>query len=172
MTRVLLICLLLTGCSQVTIDDYRGSSPGLDLKTFFDGELSAYGILSDRSGRVTRKFSASISASWNGDEGVLEEHFLFDDGEVQDRTWRLTHLGDNRYTGTAGDVVGNAEGRIAGSVFNWQYRLDVPWQKDSIVLNLDDWLYLVDENHLINRTVMRKFGFRVGELTLVIEKDL
>jgi len=38
------------------------------------------------------------------------------------------------------------------------------------VLNLDDWLYLVEENHLINRTQLRKFGFRVAELTLVIEK--
>ena len=130
----------------------------------------AYGILQDRSGKVTRKFTASIEASWSGEQGTLVEHFVFDDGEEQDRTWTLNHLGDNRYTGTAGDVIGTASGEIAGSAFNWTYQLDVPWGDSSIVLNLDDWLYLVEENHLINRTQLRKFGFRVAELTLVIEK--
>jgi len=165
-----LLLLLLAGCSRIAIDEYAGSTPALDLNTFFDGDLVAYGILQDRSGRVTRKFSATIAASWNGDEGVLDEHFYYDDGEEDTRTWRLTHLGNNRYTGTAGDVVGTASGTIAGSAFNWQYTLDVPWKDGTIALDLDDWLYLVEENHLINRTELRKFGFRVAELTLVIEK--
>jgi len=170
MRAVLLACLLLAGCSQVSIDDYHGTSPELDLRTFFDGDLVAYGILMDRSGKVTRKFTATILASWEGDAGRLEEHFLFDDGEEQYRTWQLQAEGSNLYTGTAGDVVGTARGRIAGSAFNWEYQLEVPWRDDSIVVNLDDWLYLVDDIHLINRTTLRKFGFRVGELTLVIEK--
>lgn len=170
--RILLVILMLlpAACSQVSVEDYRDTRPALDLKTFFDGELAAYGIVTDRAGKVTRKFSASITASWNGNVGTLEEHFIYDDGEEQDRTWRLEYHGDNRYTGTAGDVVGTAAGETAGSAFNWQYALEVPWRDDSIVLNLDDWLYLVDANHLINRTRLTKFGFRVAELTLVIEK--
>lgn len=167
---IMFVLPILSGCSQVSIESYEGTSPALDLKTFFDGDLMAYGILQDRSGKVTRKFTASIEASWSGEQGTLVEHFVFDDGEEQDRTWTLNHLGDNRYTGTAGDVIGTANGKIAGSAFNWTYQLDVPWGDGSIVLNLDDWLYLVEENHLINRTQLRKFGFRVAELTLVIEK--
>lgn len=171
MMRILLLgILLLTGCSRISVEDYQASRPVLDLKTFFNGELTAYGILQDRAGRVTRKFRATIDASWNGDNGVLEEHFYFDDGEEEMRTWRLVHHGNNRYTGEAGDVVGTASGSTAGSAFNWQYQLEVPWNDGSIVLNLDDWLYLVEKDHLINRTVLKKFGFRVAELTLVIEK--
>lgn len=162
--------LVLAGCSRVSLDDYTGSAPALDLKRFFDGELVAYGILQDRAGRVTRKFTATIDASWEGEVGTLVEHFVYDDGEEDDRTWQLTHLGNNRYAGTAGDVVGTASGAIAGAAFNWQYRLEVPWRDGSIVLNLDDWLFLVDDEHLINRTDLRKFGFKVGELSLVIEK--
>jgi hypothetical protein len=167
---VLLLAFLAAGCTRVSIDDYAGSNPALNLKEFFDGELRAYGILQDRSGRVTRKFEATITAYWRGEEGKLEEHFVFDDGEEQDRTWTLVHIGDNRYTGQAGDVVGTASGRVAGSAFNWRYSLDVPWNDGSIVLHLDDWLYLVEQNHLINRTALKKFGFKVAELTLVIEK--
>ena len=164
------LSFLLNACQQVNIEDYQGSSPQLDLQTFFQGDLMAYGILQDRAGKVTRKFSASIEASWEGNTGTLEEHFLFDDGEQQARTWVLTDLGDGRITGTAGDVEGKASGRIVGSVFQWQYQLEVPYNDGTILVNLDDWLYLVDQNHLINKTELKKFGFRVGELTLVIEK--
>jgi hypothetical protein len=166
----LLFAALLSACGSVSVGDYAATSPALDLRDFLNGELRAYGMLQDRSGRMTRRFTATLQGSWNGDEGVLAEVFYFDDGEVQERTWRLRHLGDGRYSGTAGDVVGMAAGSIGGSVFHWQYQLDVPWRDDSIVVNLDDWLYLIDDKHLLNRTTLRKFGFRVGELTLVIEK--
>jgi hypothetical protein len=166
----LLFAVLLSACGSVSVSDYAATSPALDLRDFLNGELRAYGMLQDRAGRMTRRFTATLQGSWNGDEGVLAEVFYFDDGEVQERTWRLSHLGEGRYSGTAGDVVGMAAGSIGGSVFHWQYQLDVPWRDDSIVVNLDDWLYLIDDKHLLNRTTLRKFGFRVGELTLVIEK--
>lgn len=166
----LLFATLLTACGSVSVSDYSNTSPQLDLREFLNGELRAYGMLQDRSGRMTRRFTATLQGSWNGEEGVLAEVFQFDDGEVQERTWRLRHEGDGRYTGTAGDVIGTATGSIGGSVFHWQYQLDVPWRDDSIAVNLDDWLYLVDAQHLLNRTTLTKFGFRVGELTLLIEK--
>jgi hypothetical protein len=167
---VILVSFLLFACSSQNLEHYADTSPALDLKDFFNGELMVYGMLQNRSGIMTRRFTATIDASWEGDQGTLVEEFQFDDGEIQYRTWMLTDLGDNNYQGVAGDVVGEAEGSIVGSVFQWQYQLDVPYGDDSIVLSLDDWLYLIDENHLINKTKLTKFGFRVGELTLVIEK--
>ncbi len=168
-------CLfLLTGyllaCSSPTLKNYEGTLPALNLKEFFNGELKAYGMLQNRSGVMTRRFTASIDASWEGDEGTLIEEFQFDDGEVQYRTWHLRDLGNQQYSGTAGDVIGDARGSIIGSVFQWQYILEVPYSDDTIEVNLDDWLYLIDENHLINKTRLSKFGFKVGELTLLIEK--
>jgi len=166
---ILSFCFV-SACSAPRIDTYSGTSPALDLRTFLKGDLMAYGMLQNRSGQVTRRFVASLQGSWEGETGTLVEHFSFDDGEEQDRTWILTHLGNGQYRGTAGDVVGTAEGRISGSVFQWQYQLDVPWNDGTITVSLDDWLYLIDEGHLLNRTRLTKFGFTVGELTLVIEK--
>ncbi len=162
--------LSLVACSSQRFDDYSSTSPALDLKEFFDGALVAYGMLQNRSGQMTRRFVATIEASWDGDEGTLVEEFQFDDGEIQYRTWTLTDKGNGRYEGTASDVDGLAAGSIVGSVFQWQYALVVPYGDGTINVNLDDWLYLIDEDHLINKTKMTKFGFRVGELTLVIEK--
>lgn len=170
MKFLLLFCLLLTAACSNNVNQYTDTGPPLDLRSFLDGDLMAYGLLQDRSGRMTRRFVATLQGSWNGDTGTLAEEFRFDDGEVQQRNWTLHHLGGGRYTGTAGDVVGTAAGSTAGAVFQWQYRLQVPWREDTIEVTLDDWLYLIDERHLINRTRLSKFGFLVGELTLVIEK--
>lgn len=167
---VLVLLLSLNACSSQNLEQYATTNPSLDLKTFFNGELIAFGMLQNRSGVMTRRFTATIDASWEGDQGTLVEEFLFDDGEIQYRTWNLTDLGNNNYRGVAADVIGEAEGSIVGSVFQWQYTLDVPYGDGTIAVNLDDWLYLIDENHLINKTKLSKFGFKVGELTLVIQK--
>jgi hypothetical protein len=171
--QLILLCCssaVLFSCSSQQLDDYGTTQPALDLKRFFNGNLRAYGMLQNQSGEMTRRFTASIDASWQGDIGLLEETFNFDDGEVQYRTWHLTDHGDGRYSGTAGDVVGEATGSIVGSVFQWQYQLEVPYRDGTITVALDDWLYLIDDDHLINKTDLRKFGFKVGELTLLIEK--
>ncbi|BDX08520.1 DUF3833 domain-containing protein [Planctobacterium marinum] len=161
---------LLIGCSSVDINDYRGSEPNLNLKTFFDGKLKVYGMVQDFSGKVTRRFTADIDASWDGETGTLDELFYFDDGEQQTRIWTLNHLGNGEYNGTAGDVVGVAKGKTVGSVFRWQYELTIPYDGDTLNVKLDDWLYLITEDRLINRTSINKFGLEVGEITLIIEK--
>ena len=46
----------------------------------------------------------------------------------------------------------------------------MPWRDGSIDLRIDDRMYLVDEQTLINESVMYKFGFRVGEILLVIRR--
>jgi hypothetical protein len=166
----LLVCLLLAACSGTRVEHYRATEPVLDLRAFLQGDLRAYGMLQDRSGRVTRRFVATLQASWSGDSGTLVEHFRFDDGETQERTWQLQHLGNGRYVGSAGDVVGAAAGTSAGSAFQWRYQLQIPWNGTSLNVTLDDWLFLIDEQHLLNVTELTKFGFKVGELTLVIEK--
>jgi hypothetical protein len=165
------LVVLLTSCSNVDVSDYSSSEPKLDLREFFNGELRAYGLLQDRSGKMTRRFSATLQGSWQGEQGTLVEHFIFDDGMEQDRTWHLQHLGNGQYQGTAGDVIGTALGNISGSVLQWEYQLLVPWRDTQLAVTLDDWLYLIDQQHLLNKTELRKFGFRVGELTLVIEKE-
>jgi len=37
-------------------------------------------------------------------------------------------------------------------------------------LDMDDWMYLVDEATLLNRTAMSKFGVNVGQVTLAFRK--
>ncbi len=160
--------LLLAGCSA-TMEDYQGETPVLHLDKFFNGQLEAYGMVQDFRGRVVRRFRAEIQASWRGEEGVLDEQFFFDDGEQQSRCWRLSKSG-NHYRGTAGDVIGEAVGMTEGNALNWRYTLAVPVNGKIRHLQLNDWLYLLDDDHLINRATMSKFGIPVGEITLYIHR--
>ena len=157
--------LTLAGCATVDVADYRAERPPLDLAAYFDGTVDGWGIVQDRSGKVVRRFTVRIEGKWQGSRGTLDEHFEFSDGEKQNRVWTLVKDGD-RYTGTAGDVVGTATGLQQGNAFNMRYVLRVPWSGRTIDVDMDDWMWRIDESTVLNRTEMRKFGFRVGEVTL------
>jgi hypothetical protein len=165
-----ILCALLAGCAPVSIEGYANNQPLLVPETFFNGQLSAHGVVKDRSGKVIRYFNADIKAYWKDGEGTLEEDFLFDDGETDRRVWTLTPSGKNRYSGTAGDVVGEGEVQYAGNSMFLDYVLRIPYNDGTLDIRIDDRMYLVNPNTLINESRMMKFGFEVGEILLVIQK--
>lgn len=165
-----LVLFALGGCGGVAVDDYAGETPTLRPERFFDGRLVAHGVVKNRAGRVTRRFRAAIEASWEDGVGTLEEDFVFDDGEEDRRVWTLTPAGPGRYRGRAGDVVGVADASVAGNSMFLDYTLRVPLDDSTIDLRIDDRMYLLDRNTLLNESIMRKFGFRVGEILLVIRR--
>ena len=165
---LLVAWLTLSACSSISVQDYAGNAPVFQPEVFFDGSLLAQGMLKDRSGRVTRRFSADIKAYWRDGIGTLEEDFVFDDGEQSRRVWTLRPDGAGQYVATAGDVVGEGRASIAGNAMFLDYVLRVPYGDGSIDLGIDDRMYLVSPDLLINESQMRKFGFRVGEIVLSI----
>jgi len=170
--RFLISLLLLTliGCSSITVEDYAGNRPTLVPESFFDGELMAHGVVKNRSGKVIRYFNADIKAYWQNGIGTIEEDFLFDDGEKDRRVWTLRPSGNDRYTGTAGDVVGEGKVHFAGNSMFLDYVLRIPYNDGTLDIHIDDRMYLVDPDTLINESRMTKFGFDVGEILLVIRR--
>jgi len=162
--------LMLLSCSSPQLKNYNNTTPNLDLTEFFNGELVAYGMVLNRGGELTRRFNVVLNASWQGNEGVIDEQFIFDDGEKTTRVWQLTKTSNNSYQGTAGDVIGVAYGETSGSVLHWQYDMTINVDDTDYEVSLDDWMYLIDDNRLFNKTDIMKFGLKVGELVLYIEK--
>ena len=170
--RLLLLwpLLLLTGCGA-SLDDYRGQGPNWDLARFFNGKLVAHGLVTDRSGEVTSRFRVEMQGRWREGKGELFEQFYFDDGRQQTRTWFLSKGADGRWRGTASDVVGEAVGKTAGFALNWRYQLDLALPEGEVVrVSFDDWMYLLDQDRLINRAEISKFGIHLGEVILYIER--
>jgi hypothetical protein len=162
---------LLGGCASApTPADYAAEKPVLDLKRYFNGELVAHGIFTDRGGKVARRFVVQMTGTWQGNEGTLDERFTYSDGKTERRVWRLTDLGGGRWRGRADDVVGEAVGQAAGNALNWRYTLKLPVDGSVYEVQFDDWMYLIDDKVMLNRAEMSKFGIRLGEVTLSFTK--
>jgi hypothetical protein len=169
----LLTTILLTNCTgnQMKPIDFKDQKPRLIIEDYLSGNVKAWGILQDRSGKVTRQFSANLNGKWDGKQLILDEEFNWSDGEVQKRQWQITKLDEHNYEGTAGDVVGKAKGYSYGPAFKFEYVLLVPIKGKEIKITFDDWIFKQDDRVAINRATMTKFGFKVAELTVMFVKD-
>ena len=162
---------LLCGCAAPKLGDYAGELPAFDLQQYFNGRVLAQGMFSDRNGRVLRRFTVTMDCQWMGDNGTLDEQFVYNDGERQRRVWRLVKQADGSFIGSADDVLGQAVGATAGAAFNWRYTLKLPVDGIVYEVQFDDWMHRIDSRNVINKAVMRKFGFALGEVTLAFQKE-
>lgn len=173
MRKILCLILLffLTGCANnMKPSDFINKEPRLIIEEFLSGEIKAWGVLQNRSGKVIRQFKADLNGNWDGKKLILDEEFDWDDGEKQKRKWTINKIDEHNYEGTASDVVGKAKGYSYGSAFKFEYVLLVPVKGKNIKITFDDWIFKQDEKIAINRATMKKFGFKVAELTVVFEK--
>lgn len=158
------------GFQAQSTDDYAGG-PDFDIRAVLNGPLLGDGIIYGPAGRVTSRFTATFDATWSGDTGVMRERFVYDSGTVQDREWRLTLLPDGRIVAEADDLAGPGRGAQNGSGVRLTYRIRLPASAGSHVLDVVDWMYLLENGTVMNRSQFRKFGIKVGELVATIRPD-
>ena len=163
------VAVLLSGCATVTPQDYARETPKLDLSTYFNGKVDGWGMVQDRSGKVLRRMYVELDCKWNGNEGVLDESFQWSDGKTEKRVWKIRKDGD-RYIGAAGDVVGEAKGEAAGNSLRWNYVLALPVDGSTYHMDMDDWMWMIDDKTVTNRTSMSKFGVKFAEITIFFRK--
>jgi hypothetical protein len=162
--------VLAGGCAGPDPAADAAERPVLDLRSYFDGELDAWGLFQDRSGKVVRRFTVKMKCAWQGDTGTLDEDFTYSDGTKERRVWTVRKLPGGRYVGTAGDVVGEAQGVASGNALNWRYTLALVVDGSTWNVQFDDWMYLIDDRVMLNRATMSKFGVRLGEVLLSFTK--
>jgi hypothetical protein len=159
---LLVCCFLLVSCGSASVDD---------LESYFSRPVQAWGMFQDRSGKVIKRFHVQIDSRRDGDKLILDERFVYSDGQRQQRVWTLSPDGPGRWRGTAGDVIGEARGELAGNALRWRYRLLLPVDDTTYEVEFDDWMYLMDEDTLINRSFMSKFGVELGQVTLFFRRE-
>ena len=171
MKKLLLISLImLFGCGR-DVSVYKNQTPKLDLRVYLNGKTKAWGMLESRGGIMKRRFVVEMETVWNGNSGVLTEHFTFDDGEKSERTWNIMYQDDNNFTATAGDVIGKAVGKQYGNALQMKYILDLKVGKKNYKVTLDDWMFQLDDKHLVNKSEIKKFGITVARLTIFFERQ-
>ncbi|HEC51995.1 hypothetical protein LCGC14_0046930 [marine sediment metagenome] len=167
---ILLLCFTLASCASPDVEQYTQQTPKLSLQDYLNGDLEAWGMFQDRSGDVIKRFHVKMTGTWKGDTGTLDERFTYSDGSTERRVWTLTLQPDGSWQGTADDVEGTAIGMLAGNAFHWRYTLRLPVDGRTWLVDLDDRMYLIDENVMLNRAVMSKWGINLGSITLSFYK--
>jgi hypothetical protein len=165
--------LFLLGCgSSEPKPDYTDTKHIFNIPEFFANKASGSGVFFDYSGKADRHFYVTFSGDKKGDDFYLTEDFTWSDGEKQQRIWHLVFQDDKNFTGTAHDVVGTAKGKMLNNGLHMLYTLRVKRADGSqIDLNMDDKMYMTEDNRLINRAKAKKFGLTVGELVASFSKS-
>ncbi|MFC7705744.1 DUF3833 domain-containing protein [Plastorhodobacter daqingensis] len=151
--------------------DFAGQGPVLNLRDHLAGPLLCEGVIYGPTGRVVSRFVAEMEAHWHGNVGTMTEEFRYDSGAVQHRQWTLHVEGDDRIRAEAPDVVGTGHGELCGPALRLRYRIRLPDSAGGYVLDTTDWMYVVENGTIINRSQFRKYGFKVAELIATIRKN-
>ncbi|MEM9249778.1 MAG: DUF3833 domain-containing protein [Pseudomonadota bacterium] len=150
--------------AQTPADYATAGTPEFDLRTHIDGPILCEGVIYGPMGRVVSRFTADFHATWEGDTGTMTEHFRYDSGRTQDRVWTLVPAPGGAVKATAPDLVGPGRGKQSGPTLMLRYRIKMPEEAGGHVLDVRDWMYLMENGTIINRSQFRKFGIKVAEL--------
>jgi hypothetical protein len=80
-------------------------------------------------------------------------------------------LGGGRYEGKASDVIGQAQGDSSGNALQWKYHLALPVDEQTWDVEFEDWMYQIDDQVVLNKAKMSKWGIYLGEVTLSFTKS-
>ncbi|MDD9905032.1 MAG: DUF3833 domain-containing protein [Rhodospirillaceae bacterium] len=163
--------VVLTGCGGMDIKKFEAATPQLVLEEYFAGKTRAWGIFEDRFGTLRREFTVDIDGRWDGRTLILDERFVYRDGERDRRVWTIEKVGPNRYQGRADDVIGVATGEAKGNALSWRYNMDLKVGDSTLRVHFDDWMFLQPDNVLINRARVSKWGVELGQVTLFFSKS-
>ena len=167
----LLFTLTLLSCaSDMNLKNFENETPKLVLEDYFDGKTKAWGMFHDRFGNLKRSFKVDITGTIDNNTLTLDEKFIYNDGEKESRIWSIKILGNNKYSGTADDVIGEATGISSGNALNWKYKLNLKVKESTVVVDFDDWMFLQDDNILMNRAEVKKWGIVLGVVSITFKK--
>ena len=157
----------------MNINKYKNTKPKLILEEYFSGEIQAWGQFEDAFGIVRKKFTCKIISDWDNKTSTLtiNENFIYDDGVEENRVWKLIKVHNNYYEGTTDNIVGIANGYTCGNTFHWKYKFELPLYGRKTRVSFDDFMYLQDDNVIINKAKMKKFGIKLGTVLLFFKKN-
>ena len=102
----------------------------------------------------------------------IKQDLFTDGGKKNHRWWQLRKVDEHHVDATANDIDGTAHGLLYGNNFSWTFRLKLLQRKFIKHLRMSQNMYLMpDGNTMIIRSVLRKFGFVVVQITETFQKN-
>lgn len=157
---------VMAGCASLTPEQFAGEKPDFNPMAYFTGRTHSWGVFENRAGQPRRPFQTRCVGRMKGGVLLLDQEFTYDDGQRQERHWRIRRVDAHHYEATANDVVGTATGTAYGRAFHWEYTVALKPGDPLFNVRLQQWMYLQEGGRtLLNRGTVRTFGIQVAQIT-------
>jgi hypothetical protein len=142
----------------------------LDLLDYLDGRVEGFGIIEDRFGRLRQRFHVLMLGRRQGERLAIEEVLTYADGTEERRHWALERGPDGRISGRADGISGPITGTPQGGQVVLDYTFPLPVAGRRIGVRVRDTFTRINGRVAVDRAILRKWGVKLAELTLVYEK--
>lgn len=161
-----LVVFVLAGCSTLSPEKFGSSQPGLDPIKFFGGHTSSSGVLEARNGKPSERITTKTTGVYANGILSIEQDLYPEKRKQNQRSFKLKLIDEHHVESTGSDIVGVARGLLYGNYFTWRFRLKVA-DKGLVqhVIMTQYMLLMPDGKTLIIRSIIRKFGMIVKEIT-------
>ena len=165
LTISVLFCIL-TGCASMKPTTFTTGTPKLEPVAFFGGRTHSTGVVENSGGKPTMRITTQT-------QGRVKDGILYVDQDLQPegkkanhRSWQLVQVDDHHVNATANDISGTAHGLLYGNEFSWTFRHKLSGRKFIKHVRMSQNMYLMpDGQTMIIRSVIRKFGIKVAQIT-------
>lgn len=163
-----------TACNVMEIKQFAGKNPEIHLDQYFVGNLKGYGVFYDRWSNIRTSFKIDLSGEFaNSSDLILKENLVYENGEKIKREYRITKSQiDGQYDLFCDDLVKPGSIIQSGNALLWEYTLLQDIGGQVLSLNFEDWMFLQNENLVLNRAKAYWYGIFVGEVFMVINKEV
>jgi hypothetical protein len=158
--------ILLAGCASMKPAAFENGEPKLDPVKFFGGRTRSSGVIETPGGKPSRRITTETQGKLNNGVLSIEQNLYPEGGKKNHRIFILQQTDANHVNATADDIVGTAHGLLYGNQFSWTFRHTLINRKFIRHVRMSQYMYLMpDGQTLIIRSVVRKFGFKLAQIT-------
>lgn len=163
--------VLFASCASMKPAAFINGEPKLNPVKFFGGRTKSTGVMETPGGKPTRRITTETQGTIKDSVLYIEQNLYPEGKQKNHRVFVLHQIDEQHVDATADDIVGTAHGLLYGNQFTWTFRHTLINRKFIRHVRLTQYMYLMpDGNTLIIRTVARKFGFVLAQITEQFEK--
>lgn len=160
------ILLLFTSCASLNTANFLSETPKLDPVEFFGGSTTSKGVVENYKGKPIARITTTTEGSVKDGKLFIEQDLMTEGKKTNHRSWSLQQMDEHNVQANSTDMDGTAKGLLYGNTFSWTYRMKLQNRKFIRHVRMQQNMYLMpDGNSLIIRSVIRKFGFTVAQIT-------
>ena len=164
--------LSVSGCASMKPADFENGKPKLDPVKFFVGHTHSSGVIENHGGKPTMRITTETDGILKNGIIYIEQDLYPEGGKKNHRSWQLRQIDEHHVDATANDIAGTAHGLLYGNAFSWTFRHKFSERKMIKHVRMSQNMYLMrDGQTMIIRSVFRKFGIMVAQITEEFRKD-